>query len=212
MFFCFERMWLVTIDGFNSWPSNVPGGRQECTRKPELSKFADGSEKSTNVSRLGGHRSTQNSHSPEKKSHQKCEFFMLHFQWFWSSKCECLPYPSPSQLSKNMAAGGSRKAQKEGKPLPPKGTPYAWTLEVKCTSLRAKGQVEATWCNSRKYPKNLLWMCVDCLRWLKGNRFTMITVFQYIPEKYIRTDSSDPSLSNFAVGESRKPYVEAINL
>lgn len=70
-------------------------------------------------------------------------FKNIHDVFLFSITC-LIPVKQPSAKTWRL----ERKAHKEGKPLPPKGTPYVWTLEPRAKRMQLP-----------KVSQNLLWMC-----------------------------------------------------
>ena len=145
---------LVTIDGFNSWPSNILKRSSRQARMYEEARVIEVRRRQREVYERIKVGRTQNSQTPVEKNVTWCEFFIgSSFPLVvWNSKCllypcfTCLiPVQQPSTKTWRLERF---QAHKEGKPLPPKGTPYVWTLEPRAKRMQLP-----------KVSQNLLWMC-----------------------------------------------------
>ena len=144
---------LVTIDGFNSWPSNILKRSSRQARMYEEARVIEVRRRQREVYERIKVGRTQNSQSPVEKNVTWCEFFIGSSLPLvvWNSKCllyPCFTCLIPVQQPSTKTWRLERKARKEGKPLPPKGTPYVWTLEPRAKRMQLP-----------KVSQNLLWMC-----------------------------------------------------
>lgn len=144
---------MVTIDGFNSWPSNILKRSSRQARMYEEARVIEVRRRQREVYERIKVGRTQNSQSPVEKNVIWCEFFIgSSFPLVvWNSKCllyPCFTCLIPVQQPSTKTWRLERKAHKEGKPLPPKGTPYVWTLEPRAKRMQLP-----------KVSQNLLWMC-----------------------------------------------------